>query len=65
MRCTPMRHTPARYAPMRCMSWDDAEKFLIYPQVSPMSHCIGDALGVIFGAKSSAKGVSDPWVAHD
>jgi hypothetical protein len=50
---------------MRCMSWDDAEKFLIYPQVSPMSHCIGDALGVIFGAKSSAKGVSDPWVAHD
>lgn len=28
-----------------------------------MSHCIGDALNTIFGAKSSAKGVIDPWGA--
>jgi hypothetical protein len=41
---------------MRCMNWYDAEKFLIYPQVSPTSPRIGDALGTIFGAKSSAKG---------
>jgi len=42
---------------MRCMNWDDAEKFLIYPQALPMSRRIGDALSAIFGAESSTKGV--------
>jgi hypothetical protein len=29
----------------------------------PMSRHIGDALGAVFGAQSSAKGVIDPWGA--
>jgi hypothetical protein len=48
---------------MRYMNWDDAENFWIYPQVSLLSRRIDDALGAIFGAKPSAKGVTDPWGA--
>jgi len=45
------------------MNWDDAEKFLILSPSLPMSRRIGDALDAIFGAKSNAKGITDPWGA--
>jgi hypothetical protein len=72
-RCIPLRRMPGdmhaheTHAREICAheiheSGRCGEFFDLSPSL-PLSRGVGDALRVIFGAKSSAEGVTDPWDA--